>query len=92
MSILEVQRDFDFKLREHCYTGKFLLPLENAAIGVALSRRLYGAPFTALPEKTILYEKACLTLNMVLDAVPEILASYKTKEDKYRDKTQRPSL
>ena len=50
--------------------------MENAAIGVALSRRLYGTPFTALPEKTILYEKASLTLNMVLDAVPEVLSSH----------------
>ena len=69
-------------LGEHCFTGKFLLPMENAAIGVALSRRLYGAPFTALPEKTILYEKACLTLNMVLETVPEVLALHKTKEDR----------
>ena len=82
MSILAIQRGFDFRLGEHSFTGKFPLPLENAAIGVALSRRLYGSPFTALPEKTILYEKACLALNMVLETVPEILASYKIKEDK----------
>ena len=81
MSILEIQRDFDFRLGERNFTGKFLLPMENAAIGVALSRRLGGIPFTALPEKTILYEKACLTLNSVLDTAPEILASCKIKEE-----------
>ncbi len=76
MNILFPDRSFSFCIGTHSFSGRFPVPSQEAAISIALARRLQNLPLESLPAKTVYYERACLTLGHVLSHIPKSLAKY----------------